>query len=229
MVSGDGESVGTGISVVPVNYWTAPRLAATAGTVGGLSCGRFALGVGTGSAYVERAQRPYGQPAYPPVALMRDYVTTLRALLAGEKVEYTGQTVTLSGIQLGFTPPRVPVHLGALGPQMLRLAGEVADGACLNWCAPEQVAWSRRRLAEGASRPARRRRSADGGVHPGLRGRRRERRPARTGAGDHGLRSWPAPAHSKDQGYRATSPGWASTPALSELEARRDAGAPRPS
>jgi alkanesulfonate monooxygenase SsuD/methylene tetrahydromethanopterin reductase-like flavin-dependent oxidoreductase (luciferase family) len=34
---------------------------------------------------------------------------------------------------------------------MLRLAGELADGVCLNWCNPEQIAWSRDRIAEGAA------------------------------------------------------------------------------
>src|SRR5256885_11831098 len=42
------------------------------------------------------------------------------------------------------------IYLGALGPQMLRLAGERYDGAALNWCSTEQVAWSRERVAEGA-------------------------------------------------------------------------------
>lgn len=37
----------------------------------------------------------------------------------------------------------VPIIVGALGPQMLRLAGRHAQGAALNWCTPEQVAWSR--------------------------------------------------------------------------------------
>jgi alkanesulfonate monooxygenase SsuD/methylene tetrahydromethanopterin reductase-like flavin-dependent oxidoreductase (luciferase family) len=147
--------LGTGISVVPVAFWTVPQLAATAGTVGELNEGRFALGIGTGGAFTERAQAVYGQPAYPPIALMRDYLSTLRPLLSGERVEYSGRTVTLHGVGLGFRPPAVPVHLGALGPQMLRLAGEAADGACLNWCTPQQIAWSRRRIAEGAVRAGR--------------------------------------------------------------------------
>src|SRR3989442_3326262 len=48
--------------------------------------------------------------------------------------------------------PRFPgsIYLGALGPQMLHLAGERYDGAALNWCSAEQVAWSRERVAEGA-------------------------------------------------------------------------------
>jgi alkanesulfonate monooxygenase SsuD/methylene tetrahydromethanopterin reductase-like flavin-dependent oxidoreductase (luciferase family) len=61
--------------------------------------------------------------------------------------------ITLQGIKLAISPPpRTPVYLGALGPEMLRLGGELADGVCLNWCTPEQIAWSRDRLAEGAAR-----------------------------------------------------------------------------
>ncbi|MEK6207181.1 MAG: LLM class flavin-dependent oxidoreductase [Chloroflexota bacterium] len=51
--------------------------------------------------------------------------------------------------------PGVSIYLGALGPQMLRLAGERYDGAALNWCTSEQVQWSRERVAAGA-RAARR-------------------------------------------------------------------------
>jgi len=50
-----------------------------------------------------------------------------------------------------------PVYAAALGPLMLRVAGELADGAALNWCSAEQARWSRElveRAAEGAGRPA---------------------------------------------------------------------------
>ena len=43
-----------------------------------------------------------------------------------------------------------PIYLGALGPLMLRLAGEAYDGAALNWCSPDQTLWSRERVAVGA-------------------------------------------------------------------------------
>ena len=46
--------------------------------------------------------------------------------------------------------PGLRVYLGALGPQMLRLAGQRYDGAALNWCSSEQVRWSRERVAAGA-------------------------------------------------------------------------------
>jgi alkanesulfonate monooxygenase SsuD/methylene tetrahydromethanopterin reductase-like flavin-dependent oxidoreductase (luciferase family) len=44
------------------------------------------------------------------------------------------------------------VYLAALGPQMLRLAGETADGALLNWATPERIAASRAEIDAGAAR-----------------------------------------------------------------------------
>jgi alkanesulfonate monooxygenase SsuD/methylene tetrahydromethanopterin reductase-like flavin-dependent oxidoreductase (luciferase family) len=87
--------------------------------------------------------------------MMRDYLVTLRRLMEGETVTHEGKAVRLHGAQIGVKGPAVPLYLGALGPQMLRLAGEAADGAALNWCAPEQVAWSRERVTEGATRAGR--------------------------------------------------------------------------
>ncbi|MEK7214011.1 MAG: LLM class flavin-dependent oxidoreductase, partial [Chloroflexota bacterium] len=86
------------------------------------------------------------------LAVMKDYLTTLRGLLGGQTVDHQGPAVTLRGLRLTFRPPAVPVYLAALGPQMLRLAGAAADGASLNWCSAEQVAWSRATIAQGAAR-----------------------------------------------------------------------------
>jgi len=147
--------IGTGISVVPVPTWSPPVLASLAGTVGELTGGRFILGIGSGGIYSAEFQRTWGKPAYPPIAMMREYVSTIRALLAGENIDHEGPSVSLHGVQLSFRPPSVPVFLGALGPQMLRLAGEVADGAALNWCTPEQVAVSRERVDAGARKAGR--------------------------------------------------------------------------
>jgi alkanesulfonate monooxygenase SsuD/methylene tetrahydromethanopterin reductase-like flavin-dependent oxidoreductase (luciferase family) len=145
----------TGTSVLPVAMWSAPALAVQAGTVGDITGGRFILGIGAGSSFYESNRRSLGLADFPPVAMMRDYLITVRGLLAGEQVDYDGVAVKLHGVKLGFRPPRVPVYLGALGPQMLRLAGSHADGAALNWCTSEQVAWSRGQIAEGARKTGR--------------------------------------------------------------------------
>jgi alkanesulfonate monooxygenase SsuD/methylene tetrahydromethanopterin reductase-like flavin-dependent oxidoreductase (luciferase family) len=140
----------TGISVVPVPLWSVPSLASEAATVGEITGGRFTLGVGSGSIHNPAYRRTLGLPDLKPLGTMRDYLVTLRALLAGETVDYEGAAVTLRGFSLSIKPPRVPVVLGALGPRMLRLAGEASDGAALNWCTPEQIGWSRQQVAEGA-------------------------------------------------------------------------------
>ncbi len=76
-----------------------------------------------------------GQIRSEAAARMREYVRELRGLL----------------------PAGLPLYLAALGPLMLRLAGEVADGVLLNWCSAEWVPWSRARVeaaAAAAGRPA---------------------------------------------------------------------------
>lgn len=145
----------TGISVVPVPIWSAPALATAAATLSTLSNGRFILGIGSGSIHSGDYRRSFGLRPLPPLAMMRDYLVTLRQLLAGAQVEYDGPAVSLHGVRLGYQPPPVPVYLGALGPRMLQLAGETAAGAALNWCTPEQIAWSREQVALGAHRAGR--------------------------------------------------------------------------
>jgi 5,10-methylenetetrahydromethanopterin reductase len=151
----------TGISVVPAaRMWTPLGLAAQAATLAQLSGGRFVLGIGTGGygpgfwASVGLANRP--------IAVMREYVTQVRGLLAGETVT-AGQDAVVAGspgwprsASLGVADlPPAPVYLAALGPQMLRLAGEVADGVLLNWATPEHIAGSRALIDEGSARVGR--------------------------------------------------------------------------
>ena len=142
----------TGISVSPVMYRTPMAFAMTGGTVSDISGGRFIMGIGSGGSYRPRDRRALGLPRFSTLALMRDYLSTIRPLVAGEAVDYEGEVVTLRGARLAIDPPpKTPVYLGALGPRMLQLAGELADGACLNWCSPQQIAWSRKQVDKGAA------------------------------------------------------------------------------
>jgi alkanesulfonate monooxygenase SsuD/methylene tetrahydromethanopterin reductase-like flavin-dependent oxidoreductase (luciferase family) len=147
------EGLTTGIGVSPVLYRTPVAFAMSGGTLSQLTGGRFIMGIGAGGAYRPRTRQSLGLPRLSTLALMRDYLVTVRGLVAGEQVDYQGEVVALRGVKLAINPPpQTPVYLGALGPEMLRLAGELADGVCLNWCTPEQIAWSRDRIAEGAAR-----------------------------------------------------------------------------
>lgn len=219
--------IAAGISVVPAAMWRVPVLAATAATVGDLTNGRFVLGVGAGGAFYENAQSNLGMPAYRPLALMRDYLVTLHQLLAGERVDYDGPVVQLHGVQLGFRPPRVPVYLAALGPKMLQLGGELADGIALNWCTAEQVAWSRTQVLEGAKRAGRDPEQVRVAEYiricvdddPEV-----ARRALAKAVLGYALAR---PGTSKELGYRAHFSRMGFDEVLTDLEARRERGAPQ--
>jgi alkanesulfonate monooxygenase SsuD/methylene tetrahydromethanopterin reductase-like flavin-dependent oxidoreductase (luciferase family) len=142
----------TGISVVPAaRMWTPLALSAQAGTLAQLSGGSFVLGMGTGG-YGSQFWQSVGLPDRP-IAVMRRYVQTVRSLLAGEPATSDGLTLGPPSMWLGADDLRpVPLYIAALGPQMLRLAGEVADGALLNWATPERIAASRSLVDAGAAR-----------------------------------------------------------------------------
>jgi alkanesulfonate monooxygenase SsuD/methylene tetrahydromethanopterin reductase-like flavin-dependent oxidoreductase (luciferase family) len=149
----------TGISVVPApRMWTPLGLATQAATVAQLSGGKFVLGIGTGG-YGPGYWASLGLPDRP-IGVMREYVTQVRGLLAGERVT-AGPIIKSSPgwpkqATLGIDEiQEAPVYIAALGPQMLRLAGEAADGALLNWATPERIALSRKRIDEGAAHTGR--------------------------------------------------------------------------
>jgi alkanesulfonate monooxygenase SsuD/methylene tetrahydromethanopterin reductase-like flavin-dependent oxidoreductase (luciferase family) len=151
--AGPGFTTGTSVTVAP--FWTPASLASQAATAAELTDGRFVLGIGSGSAHEPAALEAFDMPARPVVSLMRDYLRILRGLLDGEEVNYSGKTMRLRGVRLGFTPPRIPIYVGALGPQMVTLAGELADGVIPSWSGPEQVAWGKELTAAAARKAGR--------------------------------------------------------------------------
>lgn len=217
----------TGISVAPVPMWTAPALATAAASLAELTGGRFSLGVGSGSIHNAEYRRTFGLARQAPLALMRDHLAVLRALLAGERVTYQGPSIQLNGLRLrGAGAPRVPLLLGALGPRMLELAGELADGAALNWCTPDQIEWSRTQVARGAGRAGRH--PAEVRIVEYIRiavddDEDRARRALAKAVLGYALAR---PGADKSLGYRAHFARMGFDAALEDLETRQEAGAP---
>lgn len=116
------------------------------------------------------------------------------------------------------------IYLGALGPQMLRLAGERYDGAALNWCSPEQTRWCREQVAAGALRCGREPR--DVRIHQYIRVCvDPDIAAARRGLAKMTLAyALAAPGSDKTKGYRGHFTRMGFDEALTALEAMRDEG-----
>jgi probable F420-dependent oxidoreductase len=141
--------------ILPIYHRTPTLLAMGAGSVDAISGGRFILGLGVG--HQAPVEGGHGIPFDRPMTRMRETVHIVRALLTGEPVTYDGKVYRPRESKLGFNPLRrdLPIYLAALRPQMIEMAGEVADGVLLNWATAEyleQAVGSLRRGAEKAGR-----------------------------------------------------------------------------
>lgn len=118
-------------------YTRHPALTAMAmGTLAELAGGRAVLGIGAGFSGLQAMGLK--QPK-PPVAL-REAVELIRQLWAGGTVTYQGETVAFHGGELNFkSRPDIPVLIATSGRQILRLAGEMADGMMLGDMASARV------------------------------------------------------------------------------------------
>jgi probable F420-dependent oxidoreductase len=123
--------LGTGV----VGIWSRSpvTMALQAVSLNELSNGRLLLGLGV---QARRYVAGWHDRTYErPIRAMREYVTILRRILAGEPVTFTGEIFSVHDFQLQVPLPEQPVRLyvAAVGPQMIRLAGELADGV-LGYC-----------------------------------------------------------------------------------------------
>ena len=98
-----------------------------------------------------------GFPLTGPLTRLRETVEIVRRLLRGEQVTYEGRIYNLQETSLGFTlvRPDMPIYLAALRPQMIELAGEIADGVLLNWASPSYLPQAIEHLRRGAERAGR--------------------------------------------------------------------------
>ena len=87
------------------------------------------------------------------VGAMRECVSSLRRLLAGEELTERGEYVSFDHVRLTYPPPGpVPVFMGIIGPRMLHLSGEIADGTVGSVMAgTAYLGWARKQITAGQS------------------------------------------------------------------------------
>ena len=118
--------IGTGI----LNPYTIhpAEIAMLAATMDEATHNRFNLGLGAGAS---EFLKWIDLDVTHPLAAVRETVEAIRSLLRGERAPMDGAFLRWSGeAYLRFDAPRVtPIYIGAMGPKMLALTGEIADGA----------------------------------------------------------------------------------------------------
>lgn len=93
---------------------------------------RFRLGVG--ASHQPAIEGLYGLDFAKPIAHTREYITVLRGMLWEGHIDFRGDYYTVHAqLPPMIAPPRIPIVLAALRKNMLRLAGEISDGAMLIW------------------------------------------------------------------------------------------------
>jgi F420-dependent oxidoreductase-like protein len=119
-----------GTSVVPVPQRHPLVLASQALSVQAATGNRLTLGIGAGVSTF--TQRMFGLTYDRPARRLREYLAVLNALLHGESVDHRGETLTVFGAA-GVPDAEPPdLLLAALGPAMLKVAGELTSGT-ITW------------------------------------------------------------------------------------------------
>ena len=144
-----------------INNWSRNigLLASTFLTLDDLAPNRIICGMG---AWWDPLARQVGIDRKKPLNAMRETVTVMKKLLNMERVTFQGEFIHVDGIELDVVhgrrePRNIPIMIGATGDQMMELAGEIADGAILNYCVPlEYNDRALELLANGAKRAGRR-------------------------------------------------------------------------
>jgi len=149
------ERLHVGSAVVPVQTRIPVVLGQSAATLSHLAPGRVLLGIGLSSKVIVGDW--HGLAFAPSLQQIHEAVQVIRMVASGERVNFEGKFYRVKNFRLAVPPPSPPVRvvLAALGPEMLELAGEIADGVVLNWIPPETVPISIEHLEAGAKKAGR--------------------------------------------------------------------------
>lgn len=128
-----------GTAIVPIYNRSPVILAMMASSWSDLAGGRTAhLGVGAGGQVL--VERWHGTPFEHPVGVLRDSLIIIRQALSGRRTNVVGTYRSSDGFRLrSGSPTNIRVYLGGLGPAMVTLASEAADGLIVTWSSPRIV------------------------------------------------------------------------------------------
>lgn len=134
-----GQGAGTmeiGTAVIPTFPRNPMALAGQALTVAQAVDGPFCLGIGLSH---ETMMKDLGIPFEKPIRHMREYLSILVPLVTEGEVEFEGQLLSCRAKIFKREMPEISVVVAALGPQALKVAGELSAGTTLAWVGPKTI------------------------------------------------------------------------------------------
>ena len=138
--------------IIPIQLRCPTLVAMSAATLQALSPdANIWLGIGVSAPGI---LQQHGLPSTEkPIAMMREYVALLRECLSGESVTFEGDFWQVKRFRLGIKQgERKPkIVMAALNPQMLKLAGKIADGVLLNYLPASHLSSSVERVRAGGN------------------------------------------------------------------------------
>jgi len=142
--------LGTGI--IPMQLRSPTLAAMSAASLKAINPGaQIFLGVGVSAPGI---LKQHGLSATDkPIRMMREYVALLRECFSGESVTFEGDYFSTKRFRLGLRleEEKPKIIMAALNPQMLKLAGEIADGVLLNYLPASHVNYSVNKVREGGN------------------------------------------------------------------------------
>ena len=122
------ERINLATGIISVYSRSPALIAQTAATVDEYCGGRFILGLGISSVYLNEYW--HGAKFESPIRRTLECVEIIRTILAGKRVDYDGEIFRLKNFRLLFEPSRseIPIYIASMGPKNIELTSQVADG-----------------------------------------------------------------------------------------------------
>ena len=161
-LAGQTTKIGLGSAIFQIPGRSAAMTAMTTATLDQISGGRFRLGLGTSGPQVSEGW--HGVRFGKQLLRTREYVDVVRMALKRERVVYEGESIELPlpdgpgkalKMTIGPVQDEVPIYIAAIGPNNVKLVGEIADGWLPLFFSPEHVSEFKPLLEEGAAKSGR--------------------------------------------------------------------------
>ena len=143
------ERINLATGIISVYSRSPALIAQTAATVDEYCGGRFILGLGISSVYLNEYW--HGTKFERPLRRTLECVEIVRTILAGKRVEYEGEIFRLRNFKLLFKPQRseIPIYIASMGPKNIELTSRVADGWIPYLCPVNLINERKKVLASG--------------------------------------------------------------------------------